>query len=257
MITVKLLGGAKKSFGLDLISADLQDATIRDLLDYLVSIKPKNTPELDAKNVLIAVNGADSSAMDGLDTIIHDGDVVSIIPIIHGGAPRTRFRICDKSVELFYILHKRGENYALLDSIRKKFPQLIVEGVSAQYVLSATHAKKIVGLSLFAQKNGLLLSKKLETDMLLRFAATKQISEAMDAVGIESTDDFVLVAIGEKKAQDSLYDFVGRHLGRMPDRTDSEFLQKHFGISKTHLSAAASERPLEDILVERAAVLFH
>lgn len=257
MITVKLLGGAKKSFGLDQILVDLQDAAIRDLLDHLVSIKPKSTPELDIKNMLIAVNGADSSAMDGLETIIRDGDVVSIIPIIHGGAPRTRFRICNKSVELFYILHKKGENYALLDSIRKKFPRLVVEGVSAQYVLSATHAKKIVGLSLFAQKNGLLLSKKLETDVLLRFAATKQISDAMDAVGIESADDFVLVAIGERKAQDSLHRFVGQYLGRMPDRTDSEFLQKHFGISKMHLSAAVSERPLEDILVERAAVLFH
>lgn len=257
MITVKLLGGAKKSFGLDPILADLHNATIRQLLDYLVSIKPQDTPELDVKNVLIAVNGADSSAMDGHDTVLCDGDVVSIIPVIHGGAPRARFRVRNKSVEVFYVSHKKGENYSLLGSIRRKFPRLIVEGVSAQYVLSASHAKKIVGLSLFAQKNDLLLSKKLETDMLLRFAATKQISDAMNAVGIESANDFVVIAIGAKSAQDSLHGFLKPYLGSVPDRLNSAFLQKHFGISNRHLSAAVSERPLEDLLVERAAVLFH
>jgi len=257
LITVRLLGGAKKSFGLDQISADLQNATIRQLLDYLVSIKPQNTLDLDTKNVLIAVNGADSSAMEGLDTVLCDGDVVSIIPVIHGGAPRARFRVYNRSVEILYVSHKKGENYDLLDSIRAKFPRLVVEGVAARYVLGASHAKKIVGLSLFAQKNGLLLSKKLETDMLLRFAATKQISDAMNAVGIESADDFVVIAIGAKSAQDLLHGFLKPYLKSMPDRPNSAFLQKHFGISNRHLSSAASERPLEDILVERAAVLFH
>jgi molybdopterin converting factor small subunit len=83
LITVKFFGGAKKSFGTDLISAKLDGMAIRDLLEHLVSIKPQNP--LDTKNILVAVNGVDTSALNGLDTITHDGDVVSIIPIIHGG----------------------------------------------------------------------------------------------------------------------------------------------------------------------------
>jgi ThiS family. len=34
---------------------------------------------------LIAINGSDSSAMNGKDTIVRNGDIVSIIPVIHGG----------------------------------------------------------------------------------------------------------------------------------------------------------------------------
>lgn len=85
MITIKFLGGAKKSFGSESISIDSDSITVKTLLDHLISIKPENTIELDTKNILVAVNGVDSSALKGLDTLLHANDTVSIIPIIHGG----------------------------------------------------------------------------------------------------------------------------------------------------------------------------
>ena len=88
MITIKLIGGAKKSFNFDQLQIDKSDISIQDLLKLLLESKPKDTPDLDVENILIAVNGSDSSAMQGKSTIIHDGDVVSIIPVIHGGAPK-------------------------------------------------------------------------------------------------------------------------------------------------------------------------
>ena len=56
--------------------------------------------------------------------------------------------------------------------------------------------KKIVAISLAARKNGSLLAKKMETDMLLRFAATTQISKAIEHVGAKSDRGFVLLAMG-------------------------------------------------------------
>ncbi len=85
MITVKFFGGAKKSFGTDLISVKLDYVTIRDLLKHLLSIKQQDAIDLDTKNILVAVNGVDTSALNDMDTITRAGDVVSIIPIIHGG----------------------------------------------------------------------------------------------------------------------------------------------------------------------------
>ena len=86
MITVKLLGGAKKSFSTDKIVLDTMTHTINELIAHLIKIKPKDTLEFDTKNLLIAVNGVDSSALKGYDTKLSDNDEISIIPIIHGGS---------------------------------------------------------------------------------------------------------------------------------------------------------------------------
>lgn len=255
MITIKLLGGAKKSFGTDLISADLDSKTIRDLLDHLLSIKPKNTLELDAKNILVAVNGVDSSALDGQDTILNPGDTVSIIPIIHGGAQRVQLKIGSTSAELFHIKHEKGKNYSFLDSLRKRFPDLVLQGISSRCILSPTHVKKIIALSLYAQKHNLLLSKKIHTDILLRFAATTQISDAIKTVGLDKTDDFTVIAIGKRSSQNKLHGYLVPHLNQPDYAKNSRHMQKLFGISKTHVSAASSSTPLEDILVEKAAIL--
>ena len=85
MIHVKLVGGAKKSFLTDNISIDNSDISIKELLDLLLDIKPDTAPKLDINNILIAVNGIDSSALNGESTIIKKNDHVSIIPLIHGG----------------------------------------------------------------------------------------------------------------------------------------------------------------------------
>ncbi|MGQ0771480.1 MAG: KEOPS complex subunit Cgi121 [Nitrososphaerota archaeon] len=257
MITIKLLGGAKKSFGTDHVTAELDNGTIKNLLDHLVSIKPKNTLELDTKNILVAINGVDSSALQGHDTILHPGDVVSIIPIIHGGAQkRTKFKTNNMPVELFHVAHQKKQNYVLLDSIRKKFPDLILEGISTRCLLGPTHAQKIIALSLYAQKHKDLISKKLQTDILLRFAATTQIAFAIKTVGIDEQDDFTIIAIGKNSSLNNLYKHIESHLKENPSYAkNSEYLQGLFKISKKHLDAVDSKTPLEDLLVEKAAIL--
>lgn len=158
-------------------------------------------------------------------------------------------------MELFHIVHRKEHNYKLLDSARKKFPHLMFEGISQKCILSPAHAKKIIALSLFAQQQNTLLSKKLQTDILLRFCGTTQISEAIKMTEIESDDDFALIVIG-KKIPKSLHDFVAPYAKRQFDFSKSQaYLTKRFGISKQHLSAAFSKTPLEDLLAEKAAVL--
>jgi tRNA threonylcarbamoyladenosine modification (KEOPS) complex Cgi121 subunit/molybdopterin converting factor small subunit len=255
LITIKLFGGAKKSLDMSELRTEFDNKKISDLLEYLLSIKPKNT--LDTKNILVAVNGIDSSALQGNQTILHTDDVVSIIPIIHGGTnKRFQFKIHVVYVELFNIKNQEEKNYDLLDSVRKKFPNLTFEAISSKYILSQTHVQKIIGLSLYAQKHKILLSKKLQTDILLRFAATTQISEAIKKTGIKAKKDFTIIAIGKKTSLNQLCAHLKNNLCSVDYKKNSKFLQKQFNVSKKHLTAVDSKTPLEDILVEKATVLF-
>jgi molybdopterin converting factor small subunit/tRNA threonylcarbamoyladenosine modification (KEOPS) complex Cgi121 subunit len=255
LITIKLFGGAKKSFGKDQIQTEFDGITISKLLEYLLSVKPVNTLEFDTKNILIAVNGADSSALHGHNTILHSGDTVSIIPVIHGGA-RLQFKADSRNVELFNIKNKKGKNYDFMTELQKKFPDLTIEGISSKSIVSTTHAKKIIALSLYAQKNHLLLSKKFGADILLRFAATTQISAAIKAFGIEQQENFTIIAIGNKASLGKLHRYLEPYLIQINYSDNSKHLQKQFKITKKHLKVVDSKTPLEDLLAEKASVLF-
>ena len=256
MITVKFFGGAKKSFSTDQLSLEKDNFTIQELLDYLVSNKPEGTPNLDINNILVAINGIDSSAIEGKLTRLHPNDEISIIPVIHGGS-RIQFKIGGSSVELLQVFNKKKTDINFLDNIRKKFPQLILQGISINHILSISHAEKIISLSLMAKKSRLLLSKTLEMDILLRFALTTQISLAIKKIGIKPKKNFLLIAIGKKNILEKLYFELEPVLNSnlIPIHNES-FFKKEYQISKKQIDCIQSKTPLEDILVEKAAVLF-
>ena len=78
MVTVNLVGGARKSFQTDSLEITQSIDDISELLSHLISKKPENTPNFDGKNLLIAVNGIDSSALDGNNSKLKSNDVVII-----------------------------------------------------------------------------------------------------------------------------------------------------------------------------------
>ena len=72
MISVKFIGGAKKSFPQEQLQVNESDISVEELCDLLLKLTPEDSPNLDFKNILIAINGADSSALDGTKTILKD-----------------------------------------------------------------------------------------------------------------------------------------------------------------------------------------
>lgn len=256
MITVKLVGGAKKSFSTEKLELEKSDITITELLNTLLERKPTDSPELDTENILIAVNGVDSSALDGKSTVIKNDDVVSIIPVIHGGASKKlEFKVASKQIQVLQIKGKSSIDVKFLDNLREKFPKIQLQAVSSKFVLNSSHLKKILSLSLASQKNDVLLSKKLETDILMRFAISKQISAAITLAGIKPKTDFLLIAIGNKSSLDSLYKELSALTVPLFSKSNDGFLKKSFSISKKQIDSVYSKNPLEDILVEKAAVL--
>ena len=259
MITVKLLGGAKKSFSSDKIEIQSDLMTISNLLDHLEKNTPKNLPRLDPTNILVAVNGVDSSALQGKETSLKDRDVVSIIPLVHGGkSKRIQFDLMKNIVELVRLEKTTEDPIRFIELLRERYPNLVVQGIKAQYVLNAEHVKKTVAISLSAQKADTLLSNKIETDILMRFACTRQISDAISKVGVKKNADSILIIIGKKSHIDKLFNEIEDLLqSNVFSKDNSGLIKKEFGITKKELDCVFSKTPLEDLLAERAATLFH
>lgn len=258
MIKIKFLGGAKKSFQTDHLEIKKTSLTIKELIDYLLEIKPKDTHDFDTKNLLIAINGVDSSALDGAMTKISDNDIVSIVPIIHGGSQkRIQVKIKDSFFEVFEIRNNQNFDDSFLTTLRINHPKIIFQAVSFKYVVNLSHLRKILQISLQAKKRNILLSDKIETDILLRFANTTQISEAINKAGIHKKRDFFIISLGKKRDLNSLYLKLRPLLKkRMFSSNNVNFLKKEFKISDTYIDAVLSKSPLEDIIAEKAAVLF-
>ena len=256
MITVKLVGGSKKSFLTENLQIDKSDISIQELLDLLLKLKPIDSPKLDVKNILITINGVDSSAMDGKSTMVRNNDFVSIIPVIHGGTSKKfTFKISSKQIQVIEIKGQSTIDVKFIDDLRKKYPKIQFQAVSSSFIMNAYHLKKILSLSFVSEKNNILLSNKLETDILMRFALTKQISDAILTAGIKPKTNFILIAIGNKKTLHSLYLDLSPLSVNLFIKSNNVFLKKYFKITKKQLDIIHSKNPLEDLLVERAAIL--
>ena len=259
MITVKLLGGARKSFSSDKLEIESDLMTISDLLDHLEKNTPENLPHLDPNNILVAVNGIDSSALQGKETLLKGGDVISIIPLVHGGkSKRIQFGLMKNIVELVRLKKTREDPIRFIESLRERYPNLIIQGIRASYVLNAEHIQKTVAISLSAQKADTLLSNKIETDILMRFACTRQISDAISKVGVKKNADSILIIIGKKSYIEKLFNYIKDLLqDNIFSKDNSEFIKKEFGITKKQLDCIFSKTPLEDLLAEKSETLFH
>jgi len=84
LITLKLLGGVKFAVGKNSVVIDKSHSTLKEIIEELKNeaIEPKI---LNEKNLMVSVNGIDSSVTGGKETIIKTGDVITIVTIIHGG----------------------------------------------------------------------------------------------------------------------------------------------------------------------------
>ena len=84
LITLKLLGGVKFAVGKNSVVIDKSQSTVKEIIEELKNeaIEPKI---LNEKNLMVSVNGIDSSVTGGKETVIKTGDVITIVTIIHGG----------------------------------------------------------------------------------------------------------------------------------------------------------------------------
>ncbi len=85
MIRVRLLGGAKRVVGREYVNFDAKELTLRELLSLLASISSDPSIFTNSSNIIVVINGIESSLLGGLDAVINSNDQVSILTVIHGG----------------------------------------------------------------------------------------------------------------------------------------------------------------------------
>jgi len=59
-------------------------ATVKEIIEELKN-ESRHTKILNEQNLIITVNGVDSSITGGKETVIKSGDILTIVTIIHGG----------------------------------------------------------------------------------------------------------------------------------------------------------------------------
>jgi molybdopterin synthase sulfur carrier subunit len=84
LINIKLLGGIKKTAGRSSLILDKHIASISEVLTFLKD-NVQDPRILDSDNILVTINGADSSMLSKDDNILKTGDSVTIVTIVHGG----------------------------------------------------------------------------------------------------------------------------------------------------------------------------
>jgi molybdopterin converting factor small subunit len=84
LITVALLGGIRKIAGFSTVNINITDSSINEILallerDYNLENKIKQS------EIMIAINGVESSILGGREARISTGDTVTILSVVHGG----------------------------------------------------------------------------------------------------------------------------------------------------------------------------
>jgi len=151
---------------------------------------------------------------------------------------------------------------AVLSRLRSVNKHVAVQAVNADNVAGMQHIIGVLHQSIEAKKRGILLSKRIEIDILLRLACTDQIDKAMTCVGLRvGANNVLIIAIGRtnclkmiRKYVVANYDIDDNILTLSKRRLKIISTRHH--INKTELDALVNENnKLASILVEHASVL--
>ncbi|MCI0564529.1 MAG: MoaD/ThiS family protein [Nitrososphaera sp.] len=255
MITIRLLGGAKKAVGgKQFLHIEKSSASVLEILEFLqgISTEPRL---LQATNLIIAVNGVDSSALQGESTLARTGDTVTVVTVVHGGVAEI-VRGIHVSLKGVRQVPQNIDTGDLLDTLRNQHKGVSVQAVRADAVFGEVHAVGILRIVLEAERRNVMLAKKAETEFLLRIAFACQISEAIKRVGLRQGGEACFVAYSHDSRELSRYeddlakDFVLDNSVINPTAKKKSLLSAMLGIT-----SRVSNYDLLSHLLERAAIL--
>jgi tRNA threonylcarbamoyladenosine modification (KEOPS) complex Cgi121 subunit/molybdopterin converting factor small subunit len=181
MITIRLLGGAKKAVGRAAVNLDRPSASVSDILDFLTSISVE--PHiLQRSNLIIVLNDVDSASLQGNNTLVKSGDTVKIVTVVHGGMHYTLNGYHVSITGVQKIIHDPGK---LVDMIRSQHNNVSIQAVDANAVYGEEHVLGVLRIALEAEKRNIMLTNRCEIELLIRLAGTDQISEAIRRAGLK------------------------------------------------------------------------
>jgi molybdopterin converting factor small subunit len=182
MITIRLLGGAKKAVGKPTVDLDRPSASVTEILQFLTGISA-DSRLLQPNNLIVAVNGVDSGALQGEQTQAKSGDTVTIVTVVHGGAD---YMIDNIHASIIGVRRIAGDAGKLIDRLRAEHKDVSIQAVNADAVYGTDHLLGVLRMTLEAEKRKIMIANKREIELLMRLACTDQISEAMMRAGLKN-----------------------------------------------------------------------
>jgi tRNA threonylcarbamoyladenosine modification (KEOPS) complex Cgi121 subunit/molybdopterin converting factor small subunit len=254
MITIRLLGGAKKAVGgKTLLELEKANASVLEILQFLqnLAVEPRL---LRRENLIVAINGVDSSALSGEDSIAKNGDTVTIVTVVHGGAvPKANRGIMVKGVAPISSEIDPGQ---FLDQMRDEHRHLSIQAINADAVFGIQHLHRIAQIALEAETRKIMLAKKVETELLLRLACTDQISEAIARAGLKKEKPACFVALSREYGEIRKFEEYLNKALCLDDSVLKRTVKKKSGLSKMlGISGNCGDEYVLNCLVERAAIL--
>jgi molybdopterin converting factor small subunit len=82
---VVFIGHLKKLFGKEEVNLDKNLKDISELFVYLSDLREDKRVTVNRHNTLFFVNGVEISALGDLGTKLKEDDIITLVPITHGG----------------------------------------------------------------------------------------------------------------------------------------------------------------------------
>jgi molybdopterin synthase sulfur carrier subunit len=181
MITIRLLGGAKKAVGKPAVNLDRPYALVSDILDFLTTISAE--PRLlQRSNLIITLNDVDSASLHGHNTMVKSGDTVTIVTVVHGGTDCMLNSYHLSITGVRRITHNPGK---LLDMLRAQHSNVSIQAINANSVYGEEHVRGVLRIALEAEKRKIMITDRCETELLIRLTGTNQIAEAIRRAGLK------------------------------------------------------------------------
>ncbi|HKU48315.1 MAG TPA: KEOPS complex subunit Cgi121 [Nitrososphaera sp.] len=254
MINIRLLGGAKKALGGDSsIQLEKQNASVADILRFLQD-RSLQSSLLNPENLIVAINGVDSAALQGLQSVAKSGDTVTVVTVVHGGST---FTLLGGTHLAVVGVRNIGDNKAgdLLDRLRKKNERTCIQAARAEAVFGVEHALGVFLVALEARRRGIMMANKVETELLLRLAFTDQISDAIARAGLKEAHPACFIVFSEVLADVNLFIDYARASFEIDDSVLMPTRIKKLALAASlGLTGKISEHELLNHLLERAAI---
>jgi molybdopterin synthase sulfur carrier subunit len=193
MITVKLLGGAKKAVGKTAVDLDWPSASVLEILNFLTTISAE--PHLLQRcNLIITLNGVDSASLQGDSTMVKSGDKVTIVTIVHGGKGFVLDGYHLLIAGVRRILYDPGK---LVDMLRGRHGNVSIQAVNANAVYGKEHLIGVLRIALEAERRKIMLANRREIELLIRLTGTNQIEEAIRRAGLKKDTAGCFIAFSQ------------------------------------------------------------
>ena len=193
MITIRLLGGAKKAVGKPAVNLDRPSVSVSDILDFLTAISAE--PRLlQRSNLIITLNGVDSASLHGHDTMVKSGDIVTIVTVVHGGID---YMLNGYHLSITGVQRIMHDPDKLVDMLRAQHSNVSIQAVNAHAVYGEEHVLGVLRIALEAEKRKIMLTNRCEVELLIRLTGTNQISESIRRAGLKKNAAGCFIAFSQ------------------------------------------------------------